>query len=155
MMTEEFGGDVLLFDTEDGGEISVINGLVIPDGGFRTAVYLSLFGGNKDDGGEVASGYTWWGNRLEGVSENEKLVSRFMSFVRSVPLNSKNLKIAQDKAKEDLKWFLDDDIADSVEVEILDEGNNRIQLNVRIEKSGEIIESGKYALQWEAVKNGV
>lgn len=154
-MTEEFGGDVLLFDTEDGGEISVINGLVINDGGFRTAVYLSLFGGNKDDGGEVASGDTWWGNRLEGVSENEKLVSRFMSFVRSVPLNSKNLKIAQDKAEEDLKWFLDDDIADSVEVELMDEGNNRIQLNVRIEKSGEIIESGKYALQWEAVKNGV
>ena len=146
-MTEEFGGDVLLFDTEDGGEISVINGLVIPDGGFRTAVYLSLFGGDKDDGGEVASGDTWWGNRLEGVSENEKLVS--------VPLNSKNLKIAQDRAEEDLKWFLDDDIADSVEVELLDEGNNRIQLNVRIEKSGEIIESGKYALQWEAVKNGV
>ena len=154
-MTEEFGGDVLLFDTEDGGEISVINGLVVSDGGFSTAVYLSLFGGNKDDGGEVDSGDTFWGNRLEGVSENEKLVSRFMSFVRSVPLNSKNLKIAQDKAKEDLKWFLDDDIADSVEVELLDEGNNRIQLNVRIEKSGEIIESGKYALQWEAMKNGV
>ena len=154
-MTEEFGGDVLLFDTKDGGEISVINGLVIPDGGFRTAVYLSLFGGNKDDGGEVGSGDTWWGNRLEGVSESEKLVSRFMAFVRSVPLNSKNMKIAQDKAEEDLKWFLDDDIADSVEVELLDEGNNRIQLNVRIEKSGKIIESGKYALQWEAMKNGI
>ena len=63
--------------------------------------------------------------------------------------------VEQYKAEEDLKWFLDDDIADSVEVELLDEGNNRIQLNVRIEKSGEIIESGKYALQWEAVKNGV
>lgn len=154
-MTEEFGGDVLLFDTENGGEISVINGLVIPDGSFRTAVYLSLFGGNKNDGGDVASSDTWWGNRLEGVSENEKLVSRFMAFVRSVPLNSKNLKIAQDKAKEDLKWFLDDGIADSVEVNLLDEGNNRIQLNVKIEKSGKIIESGKYALQWEAVKNGI
>ena len=154
-MTEEFGGDVLLFDTEDGGEISVINGLVIPDGGFRTAVYLSLFGGHKDDGGEVASGDTWWGNRLEGVSESEKLVSRFMAFVRSVPLNSKNLKIAQDKAEEDLKWFLDDGIADSVDVELLDEGNNRIQLNMRIEKSGKIIESRKYALQWEAMKNGI
>lgn len=154
-MTEEFGGDVLLFDTENGGEISVINGLVIPDGSFRTAVYLSFFGGNKDDGGDVASSDTWWGNRLEGVSENEKLVSRFMAFVRSVPLNSKNLKIAQDKAKEDLKWFLDDGIADSVEVNLLDEGNNRIQLNVKIEKSGKIIESGKYALQWEAVKNGI
>lgn len=64
-MTEEFGGDVLLFDTEDGGEISVINGLVIADGGFNTAVYLSLFGGNKDDGGEVASGDTWWGTGLK------------------------------------------------------------------------------------------
>lgn len=154
-MTEEFGGDVLIFDTEDGGEISVINGLVIPDGGFRTAVFLSLFGGNKNDGGEVISGETWWGNKLEGVSENEKLVSRFMAFIRSVPLSSKNLKIAQDKAEEDLKWFLDDGIADSVEVKLLDEGNNRIQLNVRIEKSGQIIESGKYALQWEAMKNGV
>lgn len=154
-MAEEFGGDVLFFDTEDGGEIAVINGLVIADGGFRSAVYLSLFGGNKEDEGDVASSHTWWGNKLEDVPVNERLVSRFVSYIRAVPLTSKNLRVAQDKAEEDLKWFIDDGIADSVAVELIEEGNNRIQLSVRIEKSGEVIESGKYALQWEAMKNGV
>lgn len=154
-MTEEFGGDVLIFGTEDGGEIFIINGLVIPDESFRSAVYLSLFGGNKNDTGEVASGATWWGNKLEGTSENEKLVSRFVAFITAEPMTSKNLKTAEEKAAEDLHWFIEDGIADSVDVSIVDEGHGQVQLSVLIEKSGQILESGKYALQWEAMKNGI
>lgn len=152
-MTEEFGGDVLLYNTDDGGEIDIENGLVISDGGFKTAVLLSLYGGNKNDTGEVDSDDSWWGNRLEGVTEEEKLVSRFASFIRAVPLSSSNIKIAEDKVMEDLKWFVDDGIADSVAVSINEIGNGRVSVQIEIDKSGKVIESGSYAIQWEAMKN--
>ena len=76
-MSDVFEGDVLLFDTDDGGEISVVNGLVIADRKFSTAAYLSLFGGNVEDGGRVDNNKTWWGNRFAETSEKEKIVSRF------------------------------------------------------------------------------
>lgn len=154
-MFGEFGGDVLLYDTLDGAEIEIENELVMSDEGFRTAVYLSLFGGNSDDTGEVVNNKTWWGNCLDGVLESEKLVGRFVAFVRSVPMSSKNIALAESKAWQDLQWFLDDGIADSVEVEITSGEKNKINLSVEIEKDGEILETGNYSLQWDGMKNGI
>lgn len=154
-MREEFGGDVYLYDTQDGSEIEIKNGLVMADEGFRTAVYLSLFGGNSDDTGEVINNETWWGNCLDNLSENEKLIGRFDTYVKSVPMTSRNIVVAEEKAKQDLQWFIDDGIADSVEVEISSGEKNKINLSVKIGKAGEILEAGNYSLQWESMKNGI
>lgn len=154
-MREEFGGDVYLYDTQDGSEIEIKNGLVMADEGFRTAVYLSLFGGNSDDTGEVINNETWWGNCLDNLSENEKLIGRFDAYVKSVPMTSRNIVVAEEKAKQDLQWIIDDGIADSVEVEITSGEKNKINLSVKIGKAGEILEAGNYSLQWESMKNGI
>jgi hypothetical protein len=50
---QTFEGDLLLEDTPDGGDIRIENNLFVSDRSFNTAVYLSLFGGNKDDNGKV------------------------------------------------------------------------------------------------------
>lgn len=155
MMSEDFGGDVWIYDTLDGAEIEIRNGLVMADGGFRTAVYLSLFGGNSDDAGEVIDNKTWWGNCLEGISEDEKLVGRFQAFIKSAPLTSRNLPLAEEKARQDLQWLIDDGMADLVEVEISSPEKNKIQMDVKIGKAGEILESGGFSLQWESMKHGI
>lgn len=154
-MAEEFGGDVLLFDTQDGAEITIFNGLISMDKGFNSAVYLSLFGGDKDDTGEVVNNNTWWGNKIQNISENEKLVSRFQAFITSVPLISKNVKLAEGKVIQDLQWMIDDGIADSIEAEIQVVGRKDINLKIVIAKFGEVIEAGNYSLQWGAMKNGI
>lgn len=154
-MAEEFGGDVYLYDTDNGAEISVVNGLIIPDKGFRSAVYLSLFGGNKEDTGEVINVQTWWGNNIESNFENEKLVSRFQSFINSVPMTSKNLTIAEEKVQEDLKWFIDDGIADTVDVNITEVNRKQIEVKIVISKAGQLIESGIFGLQWGSMKDGI
>lgn len=154
-MAEEFGGDVLLFDTQDGAEITIFNGLISMDKGFNSAVYLSLFGGDKDDTGEVVNNNTWWGNKIQNISENEKLVSRFQSFITSVPLTSKNVKLAEGKVIQDLQWMIDDGIADSIEAEIQVVGRKDINLKIVIAKFGEVIEAGNYSLQWGAMKDGI
>ena len=42
-------GDVLLFQTNDEGDIESIDGVVTMSGGLETMFYLSIFGGNEDD----------------------------------------------------------------------------------------------------------
>ena len=49
MSKVNFQGDVLIHSTNDGGEIDVEDGLIQDCNTFSTAVYISLFGGNKDD----------------------------------------------------------------------------------------------------------
>lgn len=154
-MAEEFGGDVYIYDTDDGAEISIVNGLIMPDKGFRSAIYLSLFGGNKEDTGEVANNNSWWGNKLDNLSENEKYISRFQAFISSVPMTSKNISLAEEKIKQDLQWFIDDEIAESISVEIKAVDKKRIDIEIVISKAGEIIESGKFGLQWGNMKDGI
>ena len=153
-MSEEFCGDVLVLDSVDGSEISIKNGLIMPDMGFRTAVFLSLFGGNEEDSGDVKNRNTWWGNFVD-AGKNEKLVSLFQAFIKTFPLTTKNLLIAEKKAEEDLKWFIDEGIADSVSANITVQENNYINLNIVIGKAGELVEDGNYSLQWENMRDGV
>ena len=68
-MTQQ--GDVSLRQTDDGGEITVVNGVVEMSGGLETAVYLSLFGGNEDDDGRADNPQTWWGNLAENEPERQ------------------------------------------------------------------------------------
>ena len=49
MNLQDFEGDLLLADSADGGNVLISDGLFQGDRSFNTAVYLSLFGGNRDD----------------------------------------------------------------------------------------------------------
>lgn len=154
-MSEKFEGDVLLEDSTDGGTISIVNGLVMPDKSFSTALYLSLFGGNAEDGGRVDNDQTWWGNRFEETSDNEKMVSRFQAILKSLPLTSKNIVLAEQAAKDDLNWMITEGIADEIISEISASDGHRIDLTIIVKKSGELIERGNWTCEWEAAVNGI
>ena len=154
-MSDVFEGDVFLFDTDDGGEISVVNGLVIADRKFSTAAYLSLFGGNVEDGGRVDNNKTWWGNRFAETSEKEKIVSRFQATIKSLPLTTKNILLAEQAAKEDLAWMVDEGIADEIITDIKVVDRFRCELEVIIRKDGELIEKRSYKVNWEEAVNGI
>lgn len=148
-MSEEFAGDVLLFDTGDGGQISILNGLVMPDKRFSTAAYISLFGGNDDDMGRVDNNKTWWGNRFSNISNNELVVSRFQSLTKKLPLTSKNIALAEQAARDDLNWMIMEDVADEVSVAVQAIDKNRINLNIVVKKDGSLLDEGNWTLQWE------
>ena len=110
-------GDVLLCQTNDDGEIEVIDGIVTMTGTFSTAAYLSLFGGNEDDNGLSSSVKTWWGN----LSENEpsrRYVSETQNLLQSIPATANNLLRIEDAVKRDLNWFLTENIASYVEAAV-------------------------------------
>ena len=141
-------GDVSLFQTNDDGEIEVVNGVVTMSGGLETAAYLSLFGGNEDDDGRKDNPKTWWGNLLE-INPTKKYVSETQHLLQSIPAVSANLRKIEDAAKKDLNWFLTNNIASSVTVLASIPDVNRITLTVNIDAEGEESEF-EFTENWKA-----
>jgi phage gp46-like protein len=150
---QDFEGDVLLYETDDGGEVKEENGFIMPDKSFSTAVYLSLFGGNKTDPGKVKSDNEWWGNRLNGISESEKLRSRFQFIIMGFPMTVKTIKEAETAAAMDLNWFIDEKIADEIVIYGQAAEKNKFNLTLEIKKDIRTLFKNTYFLLW-GVENG-
>lgn len=141
-------GDVLLFQTDDDGDIVVELGIVEFSGGLGTAAYLSLFGGNEDDDGRAANNLTWWGN-IDEIEPDRKYRSETQNLLRSIPAVSRNLLRIQDAALRDLQWMLDRDVASSINVVATIPGLNRVDIEIRIEAVGEETRF-KFTENWKA-----
>jgi len=146
---QNFEGDLLLADTPDGGNISIENDLFVCDRAFRTAVYLSLFGGNKEDSGKVKNKKTWWGNSIPGVNENEKLVSRFQAGIAGMPMTTKNIQEAENCARLDLRWIIDEGIGNEIEISGSAATRNKFALAVNIRANGESVFKETFTTLWE------
>jgi phage gp46-like protein len=125
------------------------------DRDFGTAVYISLFGGNKEDSGKVKTRKTWWGNTLKSTPANEKIISRLQAVITAMPLTVKNLKEAETAAELDLAWMIKEGIAEKIEASGSTEGKNRFRLLVKISNSGTTIYENSYSVLWEGGLNGV
>jgi phage gp46-like protein len=143
-----FEGDLLLADTPDGGDILIQEGLFHSDTAFDTAVYLSLFGGNKDDEGKVKNGKTWWGNLLPQTPEAEKMVSRLQAVITGTPLSAKNVRDAENAARLDLRWLVDAGMADAVLVDGRGQAGNRFSFKIEIRVNGNNVFDNTFVLFW-------
>lgn len=118
-------GDVSLFQTVDGGDIAINDGVVGMSSGLGTAVYLSMFGGNE-------SSNAWWGNSL-----NESIAHQYTSetgfLLKSAPATSNNLRRIEDAAARDLAWLITQEIATSVSVFATIPKINSVQITVNID----------------------
>ena len=127
-------GDVKLFQTNDDGEISVVNGIVEMSGGLETAAYLSLFGGNEDDAGLTDATKTWWAN-LDEIDPLFQFRSETQHLLESIVATTSNLLRIEDAASKDLAWFTELGVASKVTVIASMPGLNRIKLTVNIDQN--------------------
>ncbi len=141
-------GDVLLQQTNDNGEISVVNGVMEMTGSFETMAYLCLFGGNEDDAGGSDTSKSWWGNIGE-VDPDLRYVSETQNLLRSIPSTSANLLKIQAAAERDLAVFTNKSIASSVTVAVGMPALNRVSITINIEAFGEE-SSFKFTENWRA-----
>jgi phage gp46-like protein len=141
-------GDVSLFQTDDGGDITALDGIVTMGGGLETAVYLSLFGGNEDDDGRQDSPADWWGN-IDETDPAREYHSETQHLLRSLPATTGNLRRLEDAARRDLSWLESDSVASSVTVSASIPGVNKIKLEIYIEAIGEE-SSFEYVENWKA-----
>ena len=72
-----------------------------------------------------------------------------------MPLTGANLKKAQTAAESDLKWFVDEGIADSVSVSLAAENIKRVRVSVEFTKDGSKIFESAYYFEWEGVQDGL
>ena len=138
-------------DTLDGGEISLQNGEFVMESGYRNALTLSLLGGNELDDGTENNPNTWWGNLLTGTSKAQKYISEFQNLIRSLPLTTKNLVLAEKAAERDLAWLMDEKIADDVNVSIKAIDLKKIDVQIKIQKNGDVIADENFITDWENV----
>lgn len=99
-------GDLGLFNLPDGGEISSVEGQPILDGGFETAVFISLFSGKIKD---------WWANLLI-EDDSEKIGGEFESLIESIVLMPATLPDIEQAVKNDLAWFIADKLAKEISI---------------------------------------
>jgi len=128
-------GDVSLFQTNDGGEITVEGGIVTMSGGLETSAYLSLFGGNEDDDGRADNPFNWWANISE-VETAKQYRSETQNLLQALPATTGNLRRVEDAANRDLAWFITERVASAVNVTASMPGLNKLKLTIDIEALG-------------------
>lgn len=142
-MTQQ--GDVDLFQTNDGGNILVENGLVQMSGGLATAAYLSLFGGNEEDDGLDGNVFTYWANRLE-TDPIRMYRSETQFLLRSLPATSANLLAVEAAAQRDLAWFVTVRAAREIRVVASIPALNRLRILIDIDGDTTL----EFTENWEA-----
>jgi phage gp46-like protein len=123
--------DVMLFQDTDGGNIRVTNGVAEMTQSPFTAAYLSLFGGNTDDGGTTADdAKQWWGN-FDEPELARKYRSRTQHLLRTLPAITSNITRIREAAEADLEWMLED-LAKEIEITVSIPARSRVRIAVKI-----------------------
>jgi len=146
-MADPQQGDVFLFQLDDGGEISVENGITEMRGSLETSVYLSLFGGNEDDSGDSDSTKGWWANLIE-TELAKKYISRTQHLLRTGHSVASRLRRIEDAVRLDLKWMVDVGVATSVDAEATVPALDTILIVAKINVQGEESEI-PFILNWK------
>ena len=143
-------GDVLLFHALrfDTGNINVEGGITEMTGGFETAIYLSLFGGNEDDSGSVNNPLQWWGNWGEN-DPNKKYQSQTQHLLRALPISSANLLKIEKAVANDLQWFLDLSIIDQLNIVVTIPKANTVLIHITGEAEGQELDFN-FTENWKA-----
>jgi phage gp46-like protein len=120
-------GDLYLFPTLDGGNISVKNGEPVMDQGYESAVYISLEGSSDP----------WFAN--EFLLPNRQIRSLFAEYRKGRELTSGVINTSIDLIKQDLKWLIDTKAADTINVSMSIIARNRVEIRVEIRSGRENI----------------
>lgn len=141
-------GDLYAYQTPDGADITITNGVAEMDGGLRTSAYMALFGGSEYDDGISENPYQYWGNFIED-DPNEHLRSRTQYLLRTLPAVSANLVKIEQAAEQDLQYLIDIGAASSVEAVATITGPKKLKLRVVILAEGLETEF-EFMANWEA-----
>lgn len=142
-------GDVLLYQTADDGDVTVVQGVTQMTPSFDTMVYLSLMGGNEDDPGGDDITKQWWGN--SDVTEPAfQYRSETQYMLRSFPVTSSNLLLINQAVVRDLtRDFLDTKIANGLETTVTIPALNKVLIAGTITADGEE-HSFSFVENWKA-----
>lgn len=139
---------IKLISNYTNGDLSIVNGKIEFDYSLETAVFLSLFGGNKKaDTKEKRNpsgteNEDWFGNMYLKETGTVLFNSTFERTIIENAVVSGNLIVFEKAAVNDLNWFIQRKIADEVKAEVSIVDKDTIKITVRILKNKKTL--GKY-----------
>ena len=125
----------MLYQTDDGGDVTVTGGVMAMDGGLGTTVYLSLFGGNEDDPGGSDAGSSWWAN-LSETDPVDWYRSETQHLLQALAATSENLRRVEDAVNRDLAWLVTEGVASTVSATAAIPQLNKIHIAVSVVARG-------------------
>ena len=129
-------GDVVLYQSDNDGDINIVGGITEMTAGFDTMIYLTLYGGNVEDPGRDDKSKQWWGNWTE-PDPARHYRGEYQNLIQGLPASSANLVLVEGAAKRDIeRAFVDTKIADSVTVSASIPKRNQIKLTIAITAEG-------------------
>ena len=128
-------GDVIIFQTSDGGEIEINNGLIEMSGGLQNTVYLLLFGGNDEDNKTSNEEFnrSWWGNSNEDEINQYRSETQYL--LKSLVATSSNLRKLELTAKRDLNWMIESKLASKINTSASIPTLNMVKLIIEIDQN--------------------
>lgn len=147
-----YEGDVLIYSTEDGGEINFDSGIIEMTSGFESMIYLLLFGGNiGDDGTKATEKKQWWGNLIEQNNPERKINSQFQNLLYGLPATPENLKRLKAAAEQDLSPFITQKIADSIDISLSIPESKRIEIIIILWKNEQKLFETIFEENWKGM----
>ncbi len=122
--------NIMLQDNGDGGELILDGGDIKEDKTLISALYLSLFTGDS----------------FYNVYEDYKTSNDFEDCL-ALPITVENLKKTERAAKDLTQWFIDEGVADSVEIKAKGNAQQKQDVSITItEPTGEV---STYGIIWD------
>jgi len=134
--------DLILYETGQGGELRSFDGELEMTEGFGSAVYISLFGGEKDD--------SFWANDLLfNGNDSEVIKSRTPESLQKYSLTKSNLSRIKTAVEQDLEWLKE---FATISVDLQLTGFNKLRINIKITEP-ESQNEENFSLNWDGIKN--
>ena len=147
--------DILLYETGDGGDITIIANDVALSETLYQQIYLALFGGNteastKGNELETQNRFDYWANDLfHDANKKRQFNSETEKVLKEVVLNSSGRLAIIDAVKKDLK-FLDNIANVNIQVSIL--ATDRLEILLQLSGLSNQ-EDREYQLIWNNSKS--
>lgn len=141
--------DLGLYETHNGGDLSIQNRDVWTTSTLWNQIYIALFGGNpgyltSNNSEDSEERFDWWGNAL--LSDNDEYNnSQTENALKTTALNSAGRVTIEQSVKNDLLFL--SKLAD-VTVSVSITGIDKILIEIGIKEPGEI-EDKKFRILWD------
>lgn len=140
--------DILIYESGNGGEISIVNGDIQSTDSLANQSYLAHFGGNLEalttgEETENTERFDWWGNTF--LSQENQMNSLLEKTLNEVALNSSGRITLERKSKEDLGFLKDfGEISTTVQIS----SNDKVRISDKINQT-------KVDFIWNATKEEI
>jgi len=146
--------DIGLYETLNGGDMSVQNNDIWQTMTLWNQIYIGLFGGNRAESTSDKSGineqrFDFWGNQFLDANPDEYLNSETEKTLDLVALNSAGRIKIEQSVKNDLKFL---NKLGTVDVAVSIAGIDKVLIEIGLTEPKEVSEK-RFRILWDGTKN--